>query len=186
MGRDVFVSHASSDAPIAAAVCAGLEQRGLGCWIAPRDIDSGRPWGASIVHGLDECRVLLLVLTARSNASRHVVREVERADGKGARILTFRVEAVALEPTLEYFLSADHWFDATSGPVQGRLPALAEAVRALLDAAPAPARAPVATRPAPPSERELVRAFDELAPDDWSSKPRGGLGRFLKNLFDDR
>jgi TIR domain len=187
MPKDVFISHASQDAPAAAAVCRGLEARGLRCWIAPRDIRSGESWGASIVHALDECPVLVLVLTAHANASRQVPREVERADNKRARIVNFRLENVALNPTLEYFLSADHWFDATQGPLDGHLPALAQTVQALLATGRGTARPPDAARPlAPSDDRALVRAFDELAPDDWSTRPGSTVGRWLNRLLADR
>jgi hypothetical protein len=191
MAKDVFISHASRDAGMAATVCAGLEARGLSCWIAPRDIPSGQPWGASIVQALDECPVMVLVLTAHANDSRHVVREVERADGKLARILTLRVDAVVLNPNLEYFLSADHWFDATRPPLEAHLPALADAVQVLCRLPRGAARstaAPPATaaRPAALSDRDLQQAFDDLAPDDWNRAPAGPIGRFFRGLFDDR
>lgn len=41
VNHDVFISYASSDKPVADAVCAALEQRGIRCWIAPRDILPG-------------------------------------------------------------------------------------------------------------------------------------------------
>lgn len=191
MSKDVFISHSSRDGSVAMAVCAGLEARGLACWIAPRDICSGQPWGASIVRALDECPVMVLVLTAQANASRHVVREVERADGKQARIITLRIEDVVLNPSLEYFLSADHWFDALSRPVELHLPALADAVTALRGQARQSTRSPALATSTTPrraalSEQELVQAFDELAPDDWNQAPRGRMGRFLRGLFDDR
>jgi hypothetical protein len=190
MSKDVFISHSSHDGGIASAVCAGLEARGLRCWIAPRDIQSGQSWGASIVQALDGCPVMVLVLTAQANTSRHVVREVERADGKQARIITFRVEDVVLNPSLEYFLSADHWFDALSRPLQAHLPALAEAVQGLRGLArgagkPAALALSAAAKPATLSEHELVQSFDQLAPDDWNHAPRGKLGRFIRGLFDD-
>lgn len=191
MPKDVFLSHSSHDAAMAQSVCAGLESRGLPCWIAPRDIPAGHPWGASIVHALDECPVLVLLLTAHANISRHVVREVERADAKLARIVTFRLEDVALSPGLEYFLSADHWFDALNRPVETHLPALADAVaplralpRGVAKAAPL-AQSPAARAPVL-SDIELVRAFDELAPDDWHRAPAGRIGRFFRGLLDDR
>jgi hypothetical protein len=191
MAKDVFISHASLDADLAASLCAGLEARGLSCWIAPRDIASGQPWGASIVRALDECPVMLLALTVQANASRHVVREVERADGKLARILTLRLADVALNPNLEYFLSADHWFDATRPPLQQHLPALAEAVQALCRlprgvGRATPAASATAVKPAAMSDRDLLQAFDDLAPDDWNRVPAGTLGRFWRGLFDDR
>lgn len=189
MRKDVFISHSSQDGAIAATVCADLESRGLRCWIAPRDIMSGSPWGASIVQALDECPVMVLVLTERANRSRHVVREVERADGKQARIITLRVDDVALNPSLEYFLSADHWFDALSRPLNAHLPALADAVRALINLPRDTVKAPPlakSARPAAMSDSDLVHAFDELAPDDWNRAPSGKLGRFFRGLFDDR
>jgi hypothetical protein len=41
MPHDVFVSYSSDDKPTADAVCATLENKGIRCWIAPRDILPG-------------------------------------------------------------------------------------------------------------------------------------------------
>ena len=109
MAKDVFISHSSLDRELATTVCSALEASAIACWIAPRDIVPGQSWGGSIVKALDECPVMVLVLTERANGSRHVIKEVERADSKAARILTFRIEPVVLNPSLEYFLSAEHW-----------------------------------------------------------------------------
>lgn len=194
MAKEVFISHSSQDRATATAVCACLESSGFDCWIAPRDILPGQPWGESIVRALDECPIMVLLLTAHANASRHVVKEVERADGKLARIVTFRVEDVVLNPSLEYFLSAEHWLDAVTPPVQAHLPELLRAVQTLrgLSRQPtkpvgsAPGAGAVAPRRTSTSERELVQEFDELAPDDWYSAPRGKVARFFQNLFNDR
>lgn len=179
---DVFISHSSTDAVVAADICAAVEAAGLPCWIAPRDMQAGRSWGENIIHALDNCTVLLLVLSQRSNASRQVHREVERADGKGARIVTLRLDPMPLNPTLEYFLSLDHWLDATRPPLQQHLPALLAALAA-------PAAAPRRVRKAaaaPRSDDELRAEFDELAPDDWNLAPRGRVARFFQQLFADR
>jgi hypothetical protein len=123
-----------------------------------------------------------------------VVKEVERADGKLARIVTFRVEDVVLNPSLEYFLSAEHWLDAVTPPVQAHLPELLRAVQTLRGLSrqstkpvgSAQSTGAVAPRRTATSERELVQEFDELAPDDWYSAPRGKMARFFQNLFNDR
>lgn len=187
MSKDVFVSHSSQDRASATAVCRYLEAQGLRCWIAPRDIVPGESWGESIVRALDACSTMVLVLTTRANDSRHVVREVERADSKGARIISLRLDAVALNPTLEYFLSAQHWLDASTGPIETHLPALMAAVRAQRDA-PAQRRAMHAAQAplAAISERELIHTFDELAPDDWNRTPRGKIAGFFRGLLSDR
>lgn len=187
MPRDVFISHSSKDAALASALCTGLEARGLRCWIAPRNILSGEAWGASIVQALDDCPVLLLVLTAQANGSRQVAREVERADSKAAHILTYRVEPVVLSPSLEYFLSAYHWFDATTGRTDTHLPALSDTLHTLLASPAAPPRPSPADhgRPPPPSDQELMRSLDEMAPDDWHRVPDSRLGRLFKSFFAD-
>ena len=49
MAHDIFLSYSSADAPAANAMCAALENKGIKCWIAPRDIAPGSHWGGSIV-----------------------------------------------------------------------------------------------------------------------------------------
>jgi len=41
MTANVFISHSSEDAKVARAICAALENRGLSCWIAGRDVGPG-------------------------------------------------------------------------------------------------------------------------------------------------
>lgn len=182
MAGDVFISHSSTDAVVAADICAAVEAAGRSCWIAPRDMQAGRSWGENIIRALDNCSVLLLVLSQRANASRQVLREVERADGKGARIVTLRLDPMPLSPTLEYFLSVDHWLDATRPPLQQHLPALLAALEAPALASRRVRQAAVPQR----SEVELLAEFDELAPDDWNLAPRGRVARFFQQLFADR
>jgi hypothetical protein len=64
MAHDVFISHASRDKAIADAVCATLEQGGIRCWIAPRDVEPGADWGAALLRANKDSRVLVLVLSS--------------------------------------------------------------------------------------------------------------------------
>jgi hypothetical protein len=75
MAHDVFISYSSKDKPIADAICATMEQNGVRCWIAPRDIQPGADWGESIIHAIAGSRVMVLVLSHFSNASQQVKRE---------------------------------------------------------------------------------------------------------------
>ena len=75
----IFISYASEDAALADQVRTGLEQAGVPCWIAPRDIESGTSFPAAITAAIQSCGALVLLLTAQSNASRHVLSEVELA-----------------------------------------------------------------------------------------------------------
>jgi TolB-like protein len=125
----VFISYASQDVAIADALCTALEAAGLPCWIAPRDVRAGEAYAAAIVQAISSCRMLVLVLSKSSIESPHVLREVERASSKKRPVLSIRMDATDLPPELEYFLSANHWLDASACPIEQILPELIEAVR---------------------------------------------------------
>jgi hypothetical protein len=132
MAHDVFISYSTADKALADTVCAGLEQRGLTCWIAPRDILPGSDWGAAIIDAINGAKVMVLIFSSSANTSRQIKREVERAVAKGVSIVPLRVEDVPLGKTLEYFISSEHWMDALSRPLEPHVERLGAAIRALL------------------------------------------------------
>lgn len=132
MKADVFISHSKSDRTIANAAVAKLEGHGIRCWIAPRDITPGLDWSAEIVEAIEHARVMVLIYSASSNASQQIKREVERAVSQGIPVVTFRLEDVPMNKSLEYFISTPHWLDAMTPPVERHLDYLAETVQLLL------------------------------------------------------
>ena len=110
----IFISYASEDASIAERIRIGLEQSGVACWIAPRDIEPGTSFPAAITAAIQDCSAQVLLLTAQSNASRHVLSEVELAFNAGKPILAVLVGTVTPSSDLQYFISTSHWFDAES------------------------------------------------------------------------
>jgi TolB-like protein len=125
----VFISFASQDLAIAERLCGALEAAGLPCWIAQRDVHAGESYAAAIVEAINACRMLVVVLSKTSIESAHVLREVERASSKNRPVVAVRIDATELPPDLEYFLSANQWLDASGGPVERIVPALAASVR---------------------------------------------------------
>jgi hypothetical protein len=167
VAHDVFISYSTADKPVADAVCAGLEQRGFSCWIAPRDIVPGLDWGAAIIDAINGAKVMVLIFSASANSSKQIKREVERAVSKGVSIIPLRIEDVPLGKTLEYFISSEHWMDALSRPLEPHVERLAASIRALLArpskavdtgvriareaTGPHPALSPAASAPSAPS-----------------------------------
>jgi hypothetical protein len=132
--RAIFISYSSKDQEIAQTICAALETEGLSCWIAPRDVRGGRPYGGQIIQAIRETRILLVILSASSNESPHVMREVERAVHSRKAVLTFRIEPVAPTDDLVYFLGTDHWLDGFAPlPLTRHFPVLIRHVRELLE-----------------------------------------------------
>jgi predicted ATPase len=164
----VFISYASHDADVAARLCSALEAAGLSCWIAPRNVRGGESYAAAIVQAINGCRMLLLVLSRSAIASSHVLREVERASSKNRTVLAIRMDDAGLPPELEYFLSANHWIDATGGTVDEVLPTIIESVRGAgyrgagtLDSFDSLAPSPRA-RFAPPPAARVPRRLDDI------------------------
>ena len=121
----VFVSYAKADQTKAEGIVASLEERGFKCWIAPRDVHPGHPYGDEIIWGIEKSQAFILVLSAASNESTFVAREIERAVSKKKPIFTIRVEAVEPSPSLELFISGTQWIDALSGGLGAAIDRLA-------------------------------------------------------------
>jgi hypothetical protein len=164
MAHDAFISYSSGDKAIADAACATLENAGIRCWIAPRDITPGLEYGGAIVHAIDQCRVLILIFSSGANSSRQIPREVERAINKGVPVVPMRVEDVAPTESLAYFMESVHWLDALTPPLEGHLQRLAESVQALLavgapEAAPREGSARPSAKAAAATPRAVAKRF---------------------------
>ena len=150
MAFDVFISYAHADKPIADAACAALEAANIRCWIAPRDIDPGRDYGEALVDAIEGGKVFVLIFSSNANASSQIKREVERAVSKGLPIIPVRIEGVAPNRNLEYFISSPHWLDAFPPPRERYFGKLIDSVRGLLGSE-------VAARPTPISAPSFDR-----------------------------
>ncbi len=176
MAHDVFISYSTVDKPAADAVCAKVEARGIRCWIAPRDIMPGVDWSDAIIDALSGCRVFLLLLSAASNNSEQVKRELQVAVGKGIPILPVRMEEFPLSKHMQYFIGTPHWLDAMTPPLEKHLQKLADTLAALLQATqrdddnvtpaappttePTPASTPIAVVPATEWDAEVLKTIE--------------------------
>lgn len=113
----IFISHSSENVKEAQIVCRMLEEKGYGCFIAPRDIRPGFEYAEEIANGIDSSDVMLLLLSKQANESPHVLREIERAVSKKIHIIVYEMEKVDLCKSLEYFLMAHQW--ANTSPNEG-------------------------------------------------------------------
>jgi hypothetical protein len=132
MAHDVFISYSSKDKPTADAALAVLEQNGIRCWMAPRNITPGMNWSASIIEAINHARIMVLVFSEHANRSPQIEREIERAVNRSITIIPMRIADVVPEKSLEYFISTAHWLDAFTPPLEKHLQTLAETARSIL------------------------------------------------------
>ena len=121
MAHHVFISYATEDKTAAEQLCARLEKEGLICWIAPRDIPTGKTYASAIVAAIRSAAHFILVFSRHANSSRHVANEVERAFSKELPIHPLRLEQIDVGEELEYFLSRPQWFDLFGAPLSQRI-----------------------------------------------------------------
>ena len=128
MAHDIFISYSNKDKPVADAVVAGLENRGVRCWVAPRDVTPGTSWGEAIVDAIQNSRIMVIILSKNSNKSPQVVREVERAVSNNVIIIPFRIENIDPTGAMAYFLSTEHWLDALTPPLEKHIEKLVNTI----------------------------------------------------------
>lgn len=105
----IFISHSSKNAAVAEKMCKALEEQGVKCFIAPRDIRQGREYAEEIINGLEQSSAVILLMSKEANESPHVLREVEFAVSKRIPILVYELEEVVLTKSMKYFLMTHQW-----------------------------------------------------------------------------
>lgn len=108
----IFISYSSHDKQIADAICHYLEEMGIACWIAPRDILPGQTWASAIIRALKNCAAMVLVYSNNSNSSTQVANEVDKAFSNNKTIIPFMVDSTPPNEEFEYYLSRKHWLVA--------------------------------------------------------------------------
>lgn len=105
----IFISHSSTDAIKAQEVCKTLEENGMQCFIAPRNIRAGKIYAEEIVEGINQSDAFVLLLSKAADESPHVLRELERACSKKIPVFVYKLEEFPLSKATEYFIMSHQW-----------------------------------------------------------------------------
>jgi hypothetical protein len=76
-GVFIFIAYASEDSAVATEICAALEDGGIRCFLAERDIKHGTDWNDTIVIALEQCAALIVLVSGASITSDYVKSEVQ-------------------------------------------------------------------------------------------------------------
>jgi len=126
----IFITHSNKDEAKASRIRDLLENEGIKCWMAPRDIPVGEEWAEAILNGIESASGMLLVFSSHSNDSPQVRREIERAIHKSIPIFPVRVEDVQPSRAMEYYISTHHWMDLFSDDLDSLCKKLAKTIEA--------------------------------------------------------
>jgi len=151
----IFVSYSSKDRDVCAGIVSQLEKEGISCWVAPRDIPPGALWMESVIEAIDDCRAVLLLVTANSNSSSQVRRELERAVSRSKTIVPLILEEIKFSKWMQYSISVHHWHTAQKGELFRSMKDVVDALRQ--------DECKVSSEPASPDMREsdlIAELFD--------------------------
>ncbi|HOO78866.1 MAG TPA: toll/interleukin-1 receptor domain-containing protein [Lachnospiraceae bacterium] len=111
-----FISHSTKDADLAQNICNAFEEKGMKCFIAPRDINAGCVYSEEIMRGIDLCDAMVLIASKSSFESQHVLRELERAVDRRMKIIVYKIDESPIPKSFEYFIMLNQWIDASASP----------------------------------------------------------------------
>lgn len=109
---DLFISYCTQDQKIAMYVCNKLENIGLHCFIAPRNIRTGEDYAKEIVNAISNSCATLLIFSSSSDKSGYVLREINSAVSRNKTIIPLRIESFLPSEAMEFYLGPTHWLDA--------------------------------------------------------------------------
>jgi len=114
--HDIFISYSTKDQKVVEGLSAYLEQNGIRCFVAYRDIPKGIVWAQAITEAIENCKLMVVVFSENFNCSKHVDREIEMCIEEGKTILTFKIENTEFRGVKKYFLKNLNWIDAFPNP----------------------------------------------------------------------
>lgn len=107
--KDVFISHSSTDAELAQRICARLENQGISCWIAPRDIRVADRYALECLRGVAETEALILLASEKALGSVQVLSEIEQAHKRAHPIYTILIPPARVQGEVDFYISRLHW-----------------------------------------------------------------------------
>lgn len=154
--KEVFISYSSNDLPQAETVRNVLENNGLSCWMAPRDIPGGSNYTKEIPIAIRNCKVFVLILSDSAQNSHWVLKELDSAVNCGKVILPFMLEDCALNDEFNFLLTGAQRYSAYQKKAEA-LETLVSRIRGILDASPATEQP--ASEPVKPAPKKTVTDF---------------------------
>ena len=128
MSKDVFVSYTTANADAANALVEYLESRSVSCYIAPRDVDPGKPYASNIMHAIDGAHAVILVASDAINASDHVLNELDIIVAKKKFFIPFFIEEFEMNDDYRYYLGITQRIIAYPGDASAYYEKLYEAI----------------------------------------------------------
>lgn len=105
MSSEVFISYSSQDHAQVRKIIDRLRKAGVSVWMDEGCIDAATLWSEAIVEAINECKVLIMMVSKHSTDSANVVKEVMLASESNKTILPVYLEPADIPTRLKYQLT---------------------------------------------------------------------------------
>ena len=160
--HDVFISYSTKNSDIANKICYLLENNGLQCWIAPRNIASGKNYVDEIARGIKSTKIIVLIFSKYSQESKYVNNEVMMGFTYNKPIISFNIDQSEPNDIMGYYLKVAQWLPAYPNP-EGQFEKLATDALKLCNEKP----------------RTIITSLDGFIPEDLSKQKRNWISLIL-------
>ena len=110
--KEIFISYSSQDKDQAHWVKSVLEGNGFSCWIDENSIRGGSDFAEEIPSAIDDCKIVVLILSQNSQNSKWVEKEIIQALNKRKIIMPFTIEKFDLNKEFIFYLSNVQRYEA--------------------------------------------------------------------------
>lgn len=104
MPADVFVSHSVKDDSVTADLVYALEEAGITCWLAPRDLSAGADSEQAVLEAIAEAKVFVLMLSPGSTESAQIRNELAAAENSRKKFIVLETERTVSPEVFNHYL----------------------------------------------------------------------------------
>jgi hypothetical protein len=102
---EVMISYSSQERAQVLVIVQKLRAAGVAVWIDHGGIDGAQRWGEEIVNAIEDCKIVLLMVSRSSMRSENIAKEVSIASDGGKRLLPLYLEEAEIPKSMRYPLS---------------------------------------------------------------------------------
>lgn len=131
--RDVFISHITPNCEIAEIVVNDLENNGVSCFFAPRDLPGGAVYSKELVNAIKNCRLLLFLFSEKVNRrKKNVLAELEIAWKNDIPCFIVKLDNSDPDDDISYYISSRNMIICYPDIFSVYLPQITNSVKGLL------------------------------------------------------
>ncbi len=130
MEKSIFVSYASADKDVAYDIVNYFENKGVPCFIAPRDIAPGISYASRLTSAIKESKAVILVASGAINGSEHILNELDIIVSEKKFFVPFFIEEFDMSYDYRYYLGRKQRIMADSGKPSDHFYKLVDALQA--------------------------------------------------------